>query len=175
MATTRRPKGSYVRHTTDWFIDRCAIGGLFYFPAHGEAGVLELFNNATDGSYLHIYRIWYENEANGQYYFTRQTGTQGGTPIPSYSVVSNLGAPWGLLNYTTIPGLAFPYPLPFVFPAYIAGANDAGSQDTFATDGPLCVLVPGDSLRLITPIASSGISSGEICATMYWAVMPEAG
>lgn len=175
MSTTRKPKGSYSRPTTDFFIDHAMIGAVYFFPAHGLGGVVELFNNAQDGTSLHIYGLWIENEANGQYYYTRQTGTMGGTIVQSYPVVSSGAVLPGQINYGTQPGLAFPYPLPFVFPAYIVGTNDAGSQDTFQVPGPICVLVPGDSLRAIVPIASAGISSGAIGATFYWLALRDNG
>ena len=170
----RRPKGSYTRHTTDWFIGRCAIAGVFFIPTNTNAGLVELYNNATDGSNLHVYRIWVWTAASGGYVVTRQTGTMGGTQVQTYPVVSQGAALWGLVNYGTTAGISYPPATPFALPGMVAGDNYAGSQDTFGADGPICVLQPGDSLRAYTPWASA-ISNGEIACTYYWAVMNDLG
>jgi hypothetical protein len=174
MATYRRPKGSYSRPTTDFFLSQCMIGGVYYYPTNGSGGTIELYNNATDGSALHVYRIWSANDASGPYFITRQQGSMGGTPVPSYPVVSQ-GAPQpGLISYADS---AAPYTFPpyaTAQPAFIATDNEAGTTDEWGADGPICVLMPGDSLRVINNLAGVG-SAGFIAATFYWAALRDVG
>jgi hypothetical protein len=174
MSTTRKPKGSYSRQTTDFFIDQCMIGGVVFRPANGNSGVVELFNNAVDGSALHLYKLWVQNDASGLYWVTRQTGTQGGTPVQSYPVVSSGALLPGLINYASAAQVDWDTPAEFVQPAYIAGDNEAGSQDTFSAPGPICVLVPGDSLQVFSP-SISAIAAGFCIVTFYWAVFRDLG
>jgi len=174
VATYRRPKGSYTRPTTDFFIDRCVIAGVWFTPALTFGGSIELYNNAADGSNLHLYRLWTQNDAAGGYYVTRQTGTQGGTAVQTFPVISSGAALPGIVNYAAIAGTAYPLHGPFVLSGYMAMDNEAGSQDTFGADGPLCILVPGDSLRVIQPFGSA-IDQGTVAATFYWAAIRDTG
>jgi len=169
----RKPKGSYTRHTTDWFIGRCAIGGVFFAAGVGNGAAVSLFNDATDGSNLHLYKLWVQNDAAGAYWVTRQTGALGGTTVTTYPVVSSGAALWGVISYAAVPQVIWS-PGPFAMPAYIGADNEAGSQDIFAAPGPICVLVPGDSLTVYNP-APGAISEGYLGVTFYWAVLPDLG
>lgn len=174
MATYRRPKGSYTRPTADFFLSQMMIGGVFFRPADGFSGVVELYNNATDGSALHVYKLWVGNDAGGAYWVTRQAGTQGGTAVTSYPVVSQ-GAPQpGLINYASAGQVNWDTPAQFVMPAYIGGDNEAGSLDDYSAPGPICVLMPGDSLQVFSP-SISGISAGICAVTFYWAALRDVG
>src|ERR1700681_1535021 len=127
----RKPSGVYVRQTPDWFLSRCAIGGVFYISTVGMMSGIDLFNNANDGSNLHIYRLWVQNDAEGFYNVTRQVGSLGGTPVDP-SPISARGAPLpGIISYADIPNFPAPVNGPIAFPGYIAGANDAGTMDIF--------------------------------------------
>ena len=174
MSTTRKPKGSYSRPTTDFFINQCMIGGVVYFAPNGSSAVVELYNNAQDGSALHLYKLWVANDASGAYWVTRQTGAQSGTQVQAYPVVSSGAALPGLINYTTGPVVDWITPSTFVMPAYLAGDNEAGSQDIFSAPGPICVLIPGDSLRVFSPSIGSA-SQGAAMVTFYWAAFRDLG
>src|ERR1700739_3036794 len=143
MATVRRPKGSYSRPTTDFFIERCMVGGFFHVPATGNSSIAELYNNATDGSSLHVYKIWTQNDAGGGYWITRQPGTIGGTSVPTYPVVTGYPTRPGLFSYADAAAVNWLQPGGFTMPAFIGGNNEAGSQDAFYAPGPICVLQPG--------------------------------
>ncbi len=58
MPSTRRPKGTYVRPTPDWFTDVLAYAGGFY-PDPGGAfqsfSTFSLFNNDNQGRFLQLY------------------------------------------------------------------------------------------------------------------------
>lgn len=169
----RTPKGAYVRPTTDWFLSRCAIAGVFVNTGAGNGVAVELFNNAQDGSNLHIYKLWVANDAAGAYWVTRQTGTQGGTAVKTYPVVSSGPTLPGLLNYATVAQVDWGA-APFAMPAYIAADNEAGSLDSFGLPGPLCVLVPGDSLTVYNPVGGV-FGDGIVGVTFYWAALSDLG
>src|SRR5713226_5987207 len=54
MSVWRRPKGQYVRGTGDWFFDRFMFGGAKQIATPAVYSLILLFNNATDGSFLHV-------------------------------------------------------------------------------------------------------------------------
>ena len=151
------------------------IGGIYYFPPNGFSGIVELFNNATDGSALHLYKLWVETDAAGAYWVTRQAGSQGGTIVTSYPVVSQGATQPGQINYTTGGTIEWEQPITgFAMPAYIGATNEAGSQDTFSAGGPICVLMPGDSLRVFAPAVASN-DSGSLGVTFLWAALRDVG
>ena len=102
MATYRQPKGTYTRPSTDFFAERCATGGVFWNANFNKSAVVELYNDATDGSYLHLYRLWVSVDAGGAYWVFRQDGTIGGTQVPTYPIISNAGALPGRISYGEI-------------------------------------------------------------------------
>jgi hypothetical protein len=174
MGTWRRPKGSYVRPTADFFIDRCAIGGVFYQSTAGKVPAIELFNNATDGTQLHIYKLWIQNDGGYFYIVTRQTGTMGGTTVPVYPVIAYGGVPPGIISYADVDSFTYPIPAPFGVGAFIAGNNEAGTLDDFSAPGPICVLAPQTSLRVRW--GEQGPSRpGNLAVTFYYAALPDQG
>jgi hypothetical protein len=174
VATLRKPKGTYTRPTTDFFPDRCSVGGVVFIATAGRSAVIELFNNATDGSYLHLYRLWISNDASGVYWVTRQTGSMGGTVVKSYPVITSVAALPGQISYGEDVAVDWLTPVPFVMPAFIGADNEAGSQDTFSAPGPICILGPGTSLRVFSPSIGPA-SSGAAMVTFYWAALHDMG
>jgi hypothetical protein len=57
MSKWRQPHGQYVRTTPDWFIDNHMFGGSASFAAVGKFSSVSLYNDATDGSTLHVYGL----------------------------------------------------------------------------------------------------------------------
>jgi hypothetical protein len=150
------------------------IGGVYYNAPAGFSSQIELFNNATDGSALHVYRAWVATDASGLYWMTRQQGTLGGTPVPSYPIVSNAAALAGLINYANGPEFDWLIPGPLAVPGYIAADNEAGSLDKWDAPGPICILMPGYSLRVFLPCPHN-TAEGIGAATFYWAVLHDPG
>jgi hypothetical protein len=170
----RKPKGSYTRHTTDWFLDRCAIGGVFYNSTVGKMPAIDLFNNAQDGSNLHIYRLWVGNDAGFFYLVTRQSGSLNGTPVAPFPVIASGAALPGIISYADVPNFPSPIPAPYGVGAYIAANNEAGSLDPFEAGGPICVLIPGTSLRVTW--GSQAVGSGAaLGVTFYYAALADQG
>jgi hypothetical protein len=177
MGTWRRPKGTYVRPTADWFTDRAATVGGAFDPNAVLATTLDLYNNATDGTNLHVYRLWGFNDAAGHYGVTTLKGhganfMRNASPV----IVGNPILP-GQLYQDTIPpqysGFLFPFDTPFS--DVLFADNEAGSQDTFAAPGPICVIPPGYSLRVYS-LCGSGQTHGQMMtASFYFLALPDSG
>jgi hypothetical protein len=151
------------------------IGGCFYLSTSGLSPSIELFNNAHDGSALHLYRIISNAAGAGPYYITRQTGTQGGTIVPSYPVVSSGSQQPGQINYTDVASSTYPRVGPVGAAAMIVLQNYAADNDYVSTDGPFCVLVPGDSIRVVNPYQGTEPSSQYLSATFLWLAIRDLG
>lgn len=178
MGTWRTPKGSYFRSTGDFFIDRAATVGGYYRPSATRATTIDLYNNAQDGSTLHVYRVWVGNDASAEYGMTKLFGhganfLQNAVPV----VTGNPTLP-GQAYWDTIPPQYVPTFSPTDTPlsdAFIAD-NEAGSQDAWATPGPICVLPPGYSMRAYSFIGSNQVGGGNVLAvTFYFLAMPDRG
>ena len=61
----RQPRGAYVRTTPDRFLARTAVGGMLRFSTNGTVPAIGLFNNAIDGSSLHVYALWTFGDGEG--------------------------------------------------------------------------------------------------------------
>lgn len=178
MATRRKPKGSYVRETGDFYIDRAATVAGWFWPSTALATCIDLYNNAKDGSNLHVYRVWVGNDASGIYGMTRIEGhganfLQNGVPV----VITGPSLP-GQCWYDTLPpqytGFFFPKDTPFS-DAFFAD-NEAGSQDTWQAPGPICVIPPGFSMRAYAMVGSGQSGGGGMMAvTFYYVVLPDRG
>jgi hypothetical protein len=173
----RKPSGVYVRQTPDWFLRRCATCGASFWPSGAHATALDLFNDAKDGSWLHVYRVFVGNDGGGTYGMTRLQGhganyLMDGVPIV-ITAPSLPGQLWLEILPPSYPGPLFPKDFPF-FDAFI-GDNGAASQDDWHDDGPLCLIPPGFSMRVYS-IASTTQSDGQaMAATFKYAVLPDQG
>lgn len=178
MPTNRSPKGSYVRPTADFYIDQAATVGGFFYPSSAVAAVLDLFNNAQDGSNLHVYKVWVGNDAAGLYGMTRLQGHGATFLSNAFPVVITAATLPGQLYQDEIAaqfsGSFFPKDTPFS-DAFIAD-NEAGSQDTWSAAGPICVIPPGFSMRVYPFVGSGQTGGGQlITATFYYIVLKDRG
>jgi hypothetical protein len=174
VGTWRRPKGSYVRPTGDFFIDRAATVGGFFVPSALLNTSLDLYNNATDGSNLHVYRLWVHNDAETLYFATRVKGHGATLMQNAVPVVVGAGALPGQLYYDTQPqlGATFPVDTP-LSDAYYFG-DESGFQAGFAAPGPLAVILPGFSFRVQTALKAA-ITGNLLVATFYFVALPDTG
>jgi len=177
MATQRRPKGSYTRPTSDFFIDRAATVGGWYSPTAVLEPVLDLYNNAQDGSNLHVYRVWVGNDAASIYGMTQIKGH--GANLMQAAVPVVTGAPRlpgelyydGITPSYTYIGVPKDQPISDAF----FMDNEAGSQDAWQAAGPICVIQPGYALRVYPVISKSNAAGGFIAATFYYIALRDIG
>jgi hypothetical protein len=170
----RNPLGVYVRQTPDWFIKRCATVGGFYDDTHQNSITFDLFNDATDGSNLHVYKIWINNGGNDG---TIISGVQGHSPTlmaNSSSVV--IGGPQlpGTMYYDLTAGV--PYVSNVAKGGRFVYDDVSALWNEFSVEGPIIVIPPGYSLRHVTPYGGSPTSGGITLGMSYfWAVLPDQG
>lgn len=161
MASYRRPKGTYVRSTPDWFTDALAYGGGFY-PDPGGAfqsfSTFSLFNNDRQGRLLSVYffsAFW--NGASiilGDIY----PGSFGTYLADASSVNPLIGAPPGqIFLKTTVVGGSPPNP-DITQPSFFFGLGFASAGIGYGA--PLAIIPVGSSLRLSNDFVSaeSGIT-----------------
>jgi hypothetical protein len=177
MATYRRPKGSYTRPTPDFFINSaCTVGGVTSAAA-GTGAALDLYNNALDGSSLHVYTVWVGNDASELYGITALHGHGGTFLANGVSVIVPGPTPWGQLYVDTVPaqwsGTFYPAGTSLSDRLYM---NDvAGSQDRWHTGGPICVLSPGYALRVYGATGSGTTGTSPVAVSFYYLQIRDQG
>lgn len=181
MGTHRTPKGSYVRPTADFYIDRAAsAGALVSVVQTNIVPCIDLYNNATDGSYLHVYGVNMSTGGAGPAALRRLSGHGANLLGGNTPVIITAGALPGVLYWdktaaTVIwPSGVAPDGGTDVAPYYF---NDLTSAvDYFNFGGPLCVIPPGYSLRaLITVGFTTGTTTYVLAASFYWCAIPDRG
>jgi hypothetical protein len=175
MATNAVPKGTYVKGPCQFNIDKLAIAGATFQTApDGPDVTIDLFNNATDGSYLHVYKVWVFNDAQGMYVMNPLQGHGANLVGGAFPVRFDQPQPWGAIFQDSV---ANPFSTDTVIPtaapagAYFIGGTDSESNSNVWPPGPLAVIPPGFSLRVRSYISSFFQDHG-IAVTFYYVVMP---
>jgi hypothetical protein len=174
MGTWRRPKGSYVRNTADWNIAQCASVGGAIQPSGNQGVVFDLFNNATDGSSLHVYEIFTFTGGDDIWTAYGVKGHSANFVANASAIVIGNPGPWGALYYGLTPSRGS---LPFdtvISAAYTFWDVSAIEQHTSAP-GPLMVVPPGYSMRVDQPSYISGARAVLLSATFYFVALPDQG
>lgn len=169
MATYRRPKGSYTRATPDFFSDRAATVGAFYWPSTVLSTTFDLFNNARDGSSLHLWAAFVGNDAAGLYSATQIKG-HGGTLAANATAVITASAqlPGQLYIDTQAPQFStLPWDKDTIFANPWVLDNEAGSLDDLHSGGPICIIQPGYSFRVF-PLCSSAQTTAPVMAVTFY-------
>jgi hypothetical protein len=178
MATNRKPKGNYTRQTGDWFIDRAATVGGYFWPSSNLATVLDLYNNASDGTNLHVYRVFAGNGAAANYGMTRLSGHGAKFLTNAFPVVITGPTLPGQLYYDTIApqfvGAIGPQDEPFFDALFME--NDAGSMDVWDAPGPICLIPPGFFMRVYGFTGTGRTGGGaQMSASFYYVALPDRG
>src|SRR5215472_3253738 len=99
MGTFRRPKGSYVRPSADFYIlDSSSVGGIITVVSPPVPS-LDLFNNATDGTLLHVYEVIVGAQGYGPYAIVPIKGHGANFIVSATPVVADEAQPWGQLYW----------------------------------------------------------------------------
>ena len=144
----RKPKGSYVRTTPDWFSDHLCMGGWYdNVAANPTYAGISLFNEGQQGD-LHVYTINYMNSGSDMMAVTIQNTALGSRVNDCFPVNPNGQRPAAgifLDHY----GAAAP---PFVIqnpPANTQVVLGTAGLPAFGTPThPLFIVPPGWSVRL---------------------------
>jgi len=169
MATYRRPKGSYNRPTPDFFADRAATVGAFYWPTAAVSTTFDLYNNASDGSSLHLWAAFVGNDAAGLYAATQLKGHGANFARNSTAVITASGQlPGQLWIDTQAPQFStLPWDKDTIYADAWVLDNEAGSLDNLHSGGPICIIQPGYSFR-VYPLISSAQSGGDVMAVTFY-------
>jgi hypothetical protein len=161
----RVPHGTYVRDTPDWFDYRRVAGAGFSVATTAAYSHVSLYNNATDGSCLHVCGLAVQCLIAAGYVsvllFAGHLGTTGNFASVPVSPVQLMGP--GQIYAGQQAG----------FPAgpgiWTAGLN--GGLDYWPYGFALCILQPGLSLMCV-----GSAQNAEVTAAFHWLVMgPEQG
>jgi len=170
----RQPRGAYVRNTPDRFLAKAAIGGVYYFSSVGSVSAVGLYNNATDGSSLHIYGLWVFADGEGPIIWSRQSGATGTHAGPCFPVITRVAALPGALYYEDRAGISFsPIPVATAYYNYMVGGDEGANAFNLQDGGPLCVLQPGDALYGQGLYTST--SPSEIGITFHYCALRDIG
>jgi hypothetical protein len=118
---TRPTKGNVVRQVGDWQMDQMMGGAHFSAALAGQYSILELYNNATDGSYLWVYGLTALLTALDGIYLETYTGTHAAC-FPGQGSLT--------FDQATGPGIVGSYTSTVDFGIHI-GALYSNSQHTF--------------------------------------------
>lgn len=177
MGFFRRPQGVYSRQTPDLFLGQAGMVGGYYWSSLIEDTRLSIFNADPQGLFCHIYKVFVGNDAAGVYSATQFKGP-GQTQLQQAFAVVAGNAPPNVYLYRDLltplySGIGFPKDTDF--DGYIWADNEAGSQDQYAVNGPICVLPTGWSFGVRTFVSSSDSNSEVITASFYFVMLPDQG
>jgi hypothetical protein len=156
----RIPHGTYSRGTPDWYVDRLMAGGGGLAAAGGAYSVIGLYNNATDGSMLHVWSVWAFEEAQTTTSSVEIVNSKFGTVQPGQAY--NLFPFSGLLA-GQITSLS---PASQVGGNLIGFLGGGGFPERWQEQGPIAVLSPGTTL-----VVQTGTILRPLTATFYWVVL----
>jgi len=179
VGTFRTPKGSYVRQTPDWYIhDGSSIGGIVTVVSPPVPS-LDLFNNATDGTLLHVYQVIVGAQGYGPYALMTLKGHGANFITGAFPVVADDALPWGQLYWDSQTAVQ----------TWVSGTPANGSNygsayaldatgstiDSLQTPGPISVLPPGYSLRVWYPINFGTGTIGTLSASFRYVEIQDRG
>ena len=153
----RQPKGSYVRNTPDWFVNRLCFGSGQVNGGSGGAGLsIQLYNDTNVGEYLYLYGLWV-NDSNSEQLFAQVSQGQVGTAFQKcYSVVGGRATPAGLINTGATP----------------AGADLINQPLTWQGNQPTAPILSQFPLAVIPPTYGftiyNGFSAAAIIASFWY-------
>lgn len=179
MGTNRRPKGSYVRPTPDWYILEGASAGAIVNVTSPPVPAIDLFNNSTDGTFLHVYEVWVGAQNYGPYAIVAVNGHASTFIANAKPIVVGTAQPWGALYWGSLtadatwvsgtPANGFNYGSDY------ATDNPDGTVDRWRSSGPIKVLPPGYSLRVWYPINFGSGTVGTISASFRYIQVHDRG
>lgn len=167
MPSFWKPKGVLSRSPQNWFYNKLAWGGAGFTaptsPPPYDSAIISLFNDATDGSLLHVVAISASSDGNIDTDVDFQKGSFGSKVTQGQPARFDQGMPFGQIWRQVVSSLSGtapgPIPNPFSTLAAFNGVFSIAGQT-------LWIVPPGYSLRF----ANSGPFS-DIAIGLWWLVM----
>jgi hypothetical protein len=133
---------------------------------------LDLFNNATDGTLLHVYEVIVGAQGYGPYAIVPVKGHGANLIVSATPVVADEAQPWGQLYWDSQTAVQ----------TWVSGSPADGQNygsayaidapgstvDVFQTGGPMSVIPPGYSLRVWYPINYGAGTHATLSASFRW-------
>lgn len=160
MSKWRKPHGTYVRSTPDWFDYRRLAGSAFETALAANYTSVSLYNNATDGSTLHVTGLTAFSTVPAASLevplFTGAYGTLSAFPVVPVSPAQLMG-----------PGVFYINQSPTRLPIrYLWLMGNTGLPTHWPYEYAICILSPGQSL-----VVEASIVNAEVTACFHWLVM----
>jgi hypothetical protein len=138
-------KGSWARNSPDWLVESACSVGANNPGAVGLFACTDLFNESQSGQYLWVYAITLFNFGSGSIRVQGVQGNCGGVSGPGYALVVGQAPAAGTLFINQVAS----NPRPNTDP-YITSASQSPVIDVIEPGGPIMVVPPGYSLRLVS-------------------------
>ena len=180
MPTFRAPpKGTYNRPTQDWYItDSSCVGGIVTVVSP-PVPCLDLFNNAQDGSYMYIYKIWVGAQNYGPYAITAVFGHGANLITNGFPIFVTDNQPWGALYWDSLTAAqTWTNGTPANGANYgsqYATDNPDGTVDNWSLPGPVMVVPTGYSCRVWYPINFGTGTVGTLSASFWYVHIKDPG
>jgi hypothetical protein len=156
MASFRRPRGTYVRPTGDWFSSKLASGAWYVdvLPAASQYLWIGLYNNSSLGQLLYILSISAAMDGANVMAGVVQKGAIGAKVADCVSVNPLNGGPPGqiFMQQTGTPGSTTPQAVP-ANTAFLIGTSFGSPQ--FTPAHPVCILPYGYSCTIVSDFTTS--------------------
>lgn len=153
-------KGSWARNSPDWLVEDVTSGGVNNPGAVGLFACTDLFNESEVGEYLWVYKISLVNSGTFSIRVTQVFGNCGGVSGPGVPVVIGQPATAGTIFVNQLASHSIAQVEP-----YLTGANSSVVVEEISPPGPVAIIPPGYSLRLINNQTQFGFT-----CWFYWIV-----
>jgi hypothetical protein len=160
MSRYRKPRGTYVRNSSDWFSDLLVAGSITEFAVNGKFGFIGLYNDAIDGSILQLLSLYFwVQSATASARFTYTSGVNGTIYPGSWQMMNPLQAQraGSLTHGTTNSAVA----------SWWVGLGGNNQPFLFSPGHPIATIPPGYTFAI-----NSDTSNTAITASFYWLVLP---
>jgi hypothetical protein len=137
-------KGSWARSSPDWLVENAHSVGANNPGAVGLFACTDLYNDSQGSDYLWVYKVTIGNSGTFSIRAQQVQGNCGGVSGPGYCVVIGQAAQAGMLFVNQLASFNRPNTDP-----YLTDASSAALVDYIDPPGPVCVIPPGFSLRLV--------------------------
>jgi hypothetical protein len=156
MASFRKPKGTYIRSTGDWFSGRLSSGAWYVdVPAANSQYLwIGLYNNSTRGSLFYVLTISAAMDGANVMAGVVQKGPIGAKVADCVSANPSLGAGSGqiFMQQTGALGVTTPQAIP-ANTAFLIGTSFGSPQ--FTPAHPVCILPAGYSCTIVSDFATA--------------------
>jgi hypothetical protein len=169
----RKPVGTQIRSTPDWFDGNTAMAGGIARGAPGDGIQLSLYNDAPVGQYLYLYWAGIFNDAEGGFRFAAFEGLQGSLLQQGQYVMAGRAAAFGGVYFTDVPHNPGDFPANSTqYPGLGYLWDDDGIWYPLNMGGPITILPPGFSFAVLNEWGGGAGQGPTLACTFYYTILP---